>query len=274
MASIDLNSDVGESYGRYQLGDDAAVLDHVSSANVACGMHAGDPSTIATTVGLALARGVAIGAHPGFADLQGFGRRPMQLAPDALYHLVLYQIGALQAFCTAAGTRLAHVKAHGALYNMAVRDSAMAHAICCAVRAVDARLIFYGLAGSELVRTARAAGLTVAEEVFADRSYQDDGSLTPRTDPRAMITDIQQSVEQVLRMVRSGLVRSVHGVDVPVRPDTLCIHGDQPGAAQFAQAIRAALEAEGIAIAPITRPNGSPDSGPIAEPHRRATATP
>ena len=251
MASIDFNSDVGESYGIYRLGDDAAVLDHVTSANVACGMHAGDPQTIAATVRLAVARGVSIGAHPGFADILGFGRRPMQLDRDELYHLMLYQIGALQAFCKAAGTRLAHVKTHGALYNMAARDANMARAICDAVRDLDPQLVFYGLAGSELVRSAREVGLTVAEEVFADRSYQNDGSLTPRSDPRAMITNVQESVDQVLRMVRSGVVRSVHGVDVPVRPDTLCIHGDQPGASQFAQAIRQALEAEGIAIRPM-----------------------
>ncbi|WP_061937843.1 LamB/YcsF family protein [Collimonas pratensis] len=251
MASIDLNSDVGESYGIYRLGNDAAVLDHVSSANVACGMHAGDPQTIAATVQLAIARGVSIGAHPGFADLQGFGRRPMHLGVEELYNLMLYQIGALQAFAKAAGNRLVHVKTHGALYNMAARDRAMARAICDAVRDADRELVFFGLAGSELVHAARDTGLTVAEEVFADRTYQDDGSLTPRTDPRAMITDVQQSVDQVLRMVRFGVVRSVNGVDVPVRPDTLCIHGDQPGAAQFAQVIRQALEAEGIAVRAI-----------------------
>jgi UPF0271 protein len=253
VTSIDFNSDVGESYGIYRLGDDAAVLEHVTSANVACGMHAGDPQTIAATVRLAVARGVSIGAHPGFADIQGFGRRPMQLGRDELYHLMLYQIGALQAFCKAAGTRLAHVKTHGALYNMAARDAAMARAICDAVRDVDPQLVFYGLAGSALVHAAREVGLSVAEEVFADRSYQDDGSLTPRSDPRAMITNIQHSVDQVLRMVRSGVVRTLGGVDVPVRPDTLCIHGDQPGASQFAQAIRRALEAEGIAIQPTSR---------------------
>lgn len=242
---------MGESYGVYRLGDDAAVLVHVSSANVACGMHAGDPQTMASTVRLALERGVAIGAHPGFADLQGFGRRPMPLGRDEIYHLMLYQIGALQAFCHAAGTRLAHVKAHGALYNMAARDAGMARALCEAVRAVDPGLIFYALAGSELVGAARAAGLTVAEEVFADRSYQNDGSLTPRSHPQAMITDLGQAMDQVLRMVRSGVVRSLQGQDIAVRPDTLCIHGDQPGAAQFAQAIRQALEAEGVTIGPL-----------------------
>ena len=177
----------------------------------------------------------------------------MQLGRDELHHLVIYQIGALQAFCTAAGTRLAHVKTHGALYNRAARDPAMARAVADAVRAVDPQLVFYGLAGSELVRSAREAGLAVAEEVFADRSYQDDGALTPRSHPGALITDVRQSVAQVLRMVRSGVVRSVNGVDVPVRPDTLCIHGDQPDAANFARAIRQALEAEGVSVRPASR---------------------
>jgi len=248
MATIDFNSDVGESFGIYRLGNDAAVLEHVSSANVACGMHAGDPQTIAATVRTAVSRGVAVGAHPGFADLQGFGRRPVQLGRDELYNLVVYQIGALQAFAKAAGTRLAHVKVHGALYNMAAREPAMAQTICAAVRDVDRELVFFGLAGSALVTAGHDAGLTVAEEVFADRSYQDDGSLTPRGHAKAMITDVEQAIAQVLRMVRDGVVRSVNGVDVPVRPDTLCIHGDQPGAAEFARRIRQALEAEGIVI--------------------------
>ncbi|WP_016835771.1 LamB/YcsF family protein [Herbaspirillum lusitanum] len=251
MASIDLNSDVGENFGIYRLGNDEVVLDYVTSANIACGMHAGDPDTIAATVRLAADRGVSIGAHPGFADLQGFGRRPVLLSKSEIFNLVVYQIGALQAACKAAGVRLSHVKTHGALYNMAARDAVMSRAICDAVVAVDPQLIFFGLAGSELVRAARASGLPVAEEVFADRSYQDDGSLTPRYQPRAMITDTRESVAQVLRMVREGLVRSLNGVDVPVKPDTLCIHGDQPNAAQFAQAIRNALEAEGIAVRPV-----------------------
>lgn len=251
MASIDLNSDVGEGFGIYRAGSDAAVLDHVTSANIACGMHAGDPQIIAATVKLARERGVSIGAHPGFADLQGFGRKPMNLGRDELYNLMVYQIGALQAFAAASGGRLAHVKTHGALYNMAARDPAMAKTICEAVCDIDRGLVFFGLAGSELVRAARTAGLTVAEEVFADRTYQDDGSLTPRGHPLAMIEDLDQSIDQVMRMVCSGVVRSINGVDVPVKPDTLCIHGDQPGAAKFAQAIREALQAEGVTVRPF-----------------------
>ncbi|EHP43699.1 LamB/YcsF family protein [Cupriavidus basilensis OR16] len=254
MAEIDFNSDMGESFGIYRLGDDAAVLPHVTSANIACGFHAGDAQTMAATVRAATALGVSLGAHPGFADLQGFGRRAMQLGRDEIYNITVYQVGALHAFAAAAGNRLAHVKPHGALYNQAARDGAMARALCEAVRDVDPSLVFYGLAGSALVTAAREAGLAVAQEVFADRTYQDDGSLTPRSHPAAMITDVEASIAQVLRMVRDGVVRSLGGVDVPVRADTLCIHGDQPGAAGFARRIRAALEAEGITVrAPQSR---------------------
>lgn len=248
MAEIDFNSDLGESFGVYRLGDDAAVLPHISSANIACGMHAGDPQTIAATVRAAVAQGVAVGAHPGFADLQGFGRRAMQLSHGELYDLTVYQVGALQAFASTAGGRLAHVKPHGALYNMAARDRGLARALVEAVRDVDPALVFFGLAGSELVRAARETGLAVAEEVFADRTYQADGSPTPRGQPGAVITDIKAAIDQVLCMVHRGVVRSLQGTEVPVRADTLCIHGDQPAAAEFARAIRIALEADGITI--------------------------
>ena len=248
MASIDLNSDVGEGFGLFRSDTDAAVLDHVTSANIACGMHAGDPQIIRSTINLAKRRGVAIGAHPGFHDLQGGGRREIRLSSDDLYSLVVYQVGAVQAFAKAADTRLSHVKIHGAMYNMAARDPAMARVICEAVSDVDRSLVFVGLAGSHLVRAARETGLVAAEEVFADRTYQDDGSLTPRGHPLAMIVDVEQSIAQVMRMVRSGVVRSINGVDVQVQPDTLCIHGDQPHAAQFAQEIRRALIADGVAV--------------------------
>lgn len=254
MKTIDFNSDVGEGFGIYRLGSDRSVLECVSSANIACGMHAGDPQSIAETMGVAVELGVSVGAHPGFADLQGFGRRPMHLSSQEIYNLVVYQVGALQAFAKAAGARLAHVKTHGALYNMAARDPAMAKAVAQAVRDVDDELVFFGLAGSALVVAGQEIGLIVAEEVFADRTYQDDGSLTPRAHPCAMITDIDQSIAQVLRMVREGYVRSVNGVDIAVHADTLCIHGDQPGAAKFAQGIRQALATEGVAIkAPANR---------------------
>ncbi|AEA59934.1 LamB/YcsF family protein [Burkholderia gladioli] len=247
---LDFNSDLGESFGVYRLGNDAAVLPHVSSANIACGFHAGDPRTIARTVKAARAAGAAIGAHPGYPDLVGFGRREMQLSAEELYEITVYQVGAVKAFAEAAGSRLSHVKPHGALYNLGARRREIAEPLCAAVRDVDPGLIFYGLAGSALVEAARDAGLAVAQEVFADRTYQDDGTLTPRSDPRALITDIEISIRQVFEMLREGVVTSVNGVAVPIQADTLCIHGDQPGAALFAQRIRAALDAAGIAVRP------------------------
>lgn len=248
MISIDLNSDIGESFGIYRLGSDREVLAHVTSANIACGFHAGDPHTIANTVRAAIDAGVAIGAHPGFPDLQGFGRRNMHLNPDEVYNITVYQVGALKAFAEAAGGRLAHVKIHGALHNQAVRDKNLSRALCAAVKAVDQGLIFFALAGSELVNAAHEIDLAVAQEVFADRTYQDDGSLTSRNDPRAMITDVEVSIRQVLDMLLNRTVRSLSGHLVPVQPDTLCIHGDQPGAAEFAFRIREVLRIEGIAV--------------------------
>lgn len=251
MHQIDLNCDMGESFGAWHMGNDEAVLEHVTSANVACGFHGGDPRTMRNTVAMAIARGVAIGAHPGFPDLQGFGRRPMTLSKSEAYESVLYQIGALAGFAQAAGTKLVHVKAHGMLYNMAVRDPVLAEAIAQAVHDFDRNLVFFGLAGSELIRAGEKLGLRTASEVFADRSYQDDGSLTPRAQPGAMIEDVEVSVTQVKRMVLEGIVRSVSGKDVPVRADTLCVHGDQPGAVAFARRIRAELAAEGVKVAAI-----------------------
>jgi len=251
MPRIDLNCDMGESFGPWRMGNDEAVLEHVTSANVACGMHAGDPRTMRVTVEAARARGVAVGAHPGFPDLQGFGRRAMTLTKSEAYETVLYQVGALAGFAQAAGTRLAHVKAHGMLYNMAAKDAGLAEAIARAVRDFDRDLVFFGLAGSELIRAGEKAGLRTASEVFADRSYQDDGALTPRSQPGAMIEDVETSIAQVKRMVLEGLVRSVSGKDVRVKADTLCIHGDQPGAVAFARRIRDELAAAGVEIGPF-----------------------
>ncbi len=252
MRSLDLNSDMGEGFGRWTLGDDEALLEHVSSTNVACGFHAGDPRTMATLVRLAKARGVSIGAHPGLPDLQGFGRREMKLSPAEAYDMTVYQIGALKGFTDAAGVRLAHVKAHGALYNMAAKDGKLAEALARAVRDVDASLVFFVLSGSVMVDCARQMGLSIACEVFGDRSYQDDGSLTPRSQPGAMITDLQASIDQVLRMVREGKVRAQSGRDVAIEADTLCLHGDQPGAVEFAREVRRALERDGVTIAPAS----------------------
>jgi 5-oxoprolinase (ATP-hydrolysing) subunit A len=250
MPTIDFNSDMGESFGIYRLGADSEVLRHVTSANIACGFHAGDPRTIRATVKAAIDAGVAVGAHPGYDDLRGFGRRPMPLGPDEIYDITVYQIGAVDAFARACGGRLAHVKAHGALYNVAARDIDVARALCAAVRDIDDTLIFYGLSHSRLVDAASEFGLRCAQEVFADRTYQDDGSLTPRGDPRALITDVNIAVEQVMTMLETKRVRSVNGAWVDVQPDTLCIHGDQPGAAGFAAAVSGALRAAGVTIQP------------------------
>jgi len=248
--TLDLNCDMGESYGAWRMGNDEAVLPYVSSANIACGFHGGDPGTLRATVAAALAHGVALGAHPSLPDLVGFGRRVMQISPAEAYDIVVYQIGALAGVAASQGARLHHVKAHGALYNMAARDPALAHALCRAVRDVDSSLVLYGLAGSEMLRAAAEIGLTACSEVFCDRSYQDDGSLTPRGRPGAMIEDPDAAQAQVLRMVREGMVRAQSGKDVPVRADTLCIHGDQPDAVDFARRIRRALAESGIELRP------------------------
>jgi 5-oxoprolinase (ATP-hydrolysing) subunit A len=251
MHRIDFNCDMGEGYGAWRMGDDVALLDHVTSANIACGFHAGDPTTIHRTVKAAVEKGVAIGAHPSLPDLQGFGRRVMQISPAELYDIIVYQVGAIDAFARACGGRIGHVKAHGALYNMAAKDRALADAIAAAVRDVDKSLVLFGLSGSELITAAQNAGVTAAAEVFADRSYQDDGSLTPRGRPGAMIEDVELSIEQVRRMVLEGVVRTQGGKTIPVRADTLCIHGDQPGALEFARRIRAALVAAGAEVRAI-----------------------
>ena len=205
------------------------------------------------TVERAVRKGVAVGAHPSLPDLQGFGRRRMIVSAAEAYDMVLYQIGALAGFALACGGKLAHVKPHGMLYNMAARDSTLADAIARAVRDFDPGLVLFGLAGSELIRAGEQAGLNTASEVFADRTYQADGSLTSRTEPGAMIHDAAAALAQVRRMVTEGRVRSQQGGDVPVRADTLCIHGDEPGAVEFARRIRAALDADGVRVAAISR---------------------
>jgi 5-oxoprolinase (ATP-hydrolysing) subunit A len=251
MKTLDLNCDMGEGLGAWKMGDDAALLDHVTSANIACGFHAGDPGTIHRTVELALEKGVAVGAHPSLPDLQGFGRRRMNVSAAETYDMVLYQIGALAGFAIACGGKLAHVKPHGALYNMAAKDGKLAQAIAQAVKDFDAKLVLFGLAGSELVRAGERAGLKTANEVFADRTYQPDGSLTLRTQPDAMIHDVETAITQVRRLVGEGRVRTQQGGDVAVQADTLCIHGDEPGAVEFARRIRAALDADGVRVVAI-----------------------
>ena len=243
---------MGEGFGAWTMGDDAALLDHVTSANIACGFHAGDPGTIHRTVKLALEKGVAVGAHPSLPDLQGFGRRRMNVSAQEAYDLVVYQVGALSGFATACGGKLSHVKAHGALYNMAAKDAHLAQAIARAVKDFDARLVLFGLAGSELVRAGEQAGLKIASEVFADRTYQADGSLTPRSQPDAMVRNADAAIAQVRRMVGEGKVRSQQGSDAVVQADTLCIHGDEPDAVEFAKRIRQALDADGVRVTAIS----------------------
>lgn len=248
MKVVDLNCDMGESFGAYKLGNDQEILQYISSANIACSFHAGDPSTMRKTVKLALESRVAIGAHPGLPDLVGFGRRNMDISAQDAYDLVVYQIGALQAFVQAEGGVMQHVKPHGALYNMAAVRPALAEAIAEAVYRVNPELVLFGLAGSELTRAGEKIGLRTAHEVFADRTYQADGTLTPRTQPDALIAEEAKSLAQVVRMVTEGKVQSLQGVDVPIRADTICIHGDGAHALAFAQSIRQALNAAGVSI--------------------------
>ncbi|HET6432592.1 5-oxoprolinase subunit PxpA [Dyella sp.] len=249
MNRIDLNCDLGESFGAWRMGEDAALLDLVSSANVACGFHAGDPAIMQRTVALAAPRGVAIGAHVSLPDLQGFGRREMAVTPAEVHAMTLYQLGALHAFAHAAGTAVAHVKPHGALYNMAARDRALADAIADAVRAFNPALALFGLAGSALLDAGRAAGLRVVAEAFADRRYRADGSLQPRREPDAVIDDADAATAQALRMAQHGEVIAVDGQRVALTVDTLCLHGDGAHAVEFARRLRAALEAAGLHIA-------------------------
>lgn len=246
--NIDLNSDLGESFGAYKIGNDSEVLKYVTSANIACGMHAGDPFVMHKTVKLALENNTAMGAHPGLMDLNGFGRRKMDIKPDEAYDLVAYQVGALAAFIKAEGGTMQHVKPHGALYNMAAKDAALSEAIAKAVYDVNPDLILFGLAGSKLIAAGEKIGLQTASEVFADRTYQSDGSLTPRTQPNAMITDDAAAIEQVLRMIKEGIVIAADGSKVPVKADTVCIHGDSQKALSFARRINAALKINGITV--------------------------
>jgi 5-oxoprolinase (ATP-hydrolysing) subunit A len=253
MRVIDLNCDLGESFGAWQMGQDEAVLEYISSANIACGFHAGDANIMQRTVRAALARGVAIGAHPSLPDLQGFGRREMQISADEAHALVLYQIGGLSAFAVAAGTRLTHIKPHGALYNMAARDAHLADAIARAVRDFDTGLILVGLAGSELPRAGLHLGLRVAHEAFADRRYRSDGSLVPRREPDAVIHDIDAAVAQAMSIAVDGNVIAQDGSTLAIAADTLCVHGDRPDAAEFARRLRAGLVAAGIRIAAVSQ---------------------
>lgn len=248
---IDLNADLGESFGPWVLGDDDAMLDLVTSANVACGFHAGDPTTLRRTVAGAAARGVVVGAQVGYRDLAGFGRRRLDVAPDDLEADVLYQLGALEAMCRVAGTRVAYVKPHGALYSTVAVDEVQAGAVVAAVAAYDPSLPVLGLPGSVLLRRAAEAGLTPVAEAFADRGYDADGRLVPRREPGALVHDPAEVAARVVRMVRDGVVVAVDGTEVPVDARSVCVHGDTPGAVAVATAVRTALAGAGVDLAPF-----------------------
>ena len=251
MKKVDLNCDMGESFGIFKIGMDEQILPFITSANIACGFHAGDPSIMRKTVQLSLKHNVAIGAHPGLPDLQGFGRRPMEVSAQEVYDMVLYQVGALIAITKCEGGDVRHVKPHGALYNMAAKDQSLAEAIAQAISKLDSKLILYGLAGSELVSAGERFGLQVAQEVFSDRTYQSDGSLTSRRLPEALITDDEKARQQVIRMVKEGMVTSVQGKEIPIVADTICIHGDGVKALSFSKILRRDLEMYGIDVQPI-----------------------
>ncbi|HVJ52604.1 MAG TPA: 5-oxoprolinase subunit PxpA [Aliidongia sp.] len=250
---IDLNADCGESFGAWPMGNDEAVLGLVTSANIACGFHAGDPQVMAATCALAKRNGVSIGAHPGLPDLQGFGRRPMPMSEAEIETMVAYQVGALMAIAARAGTFVAHVKAHGALYNMAERDPAVAGAIARSVKAVDRSLILIAGTGSPLVDAAEAAGLRFATEGFPDRAYNEDGTLVSRKQPGAVVHDPAVAAAQAVRMVLEGRILTVGGKLIERSVQTLCIHGDEPTAAKVAGAVRSALTAAGVDIAPLPK---------------------
>ncbi len=245
---IDLNSDVGESYGIYKLGDDEGLMSYITSANIACGFHGGDPQVMYRTVQLAKAHGVGIGAHPGYPDLSGFGRRVVKMTESEIESMVLYQIGALAAFTCAQGATLRHVKPHGALYNHAAKDLPTARAIARAVTRFDSNLILVGLANSFLIDAAREYGIAFAREGFIDRAYASDGTLVPRTEAGSVLPSPARAVQVAMQLVREGTVRTVDGKFLALELDTFCIHGDTPGAAQIAAAVFEALRVEGVEL--------------------------
>lgn len=248
MYTIDLNCDMGEGFGNYKLGFDEELMNYATSVNIACGFHGGDPQIMRRTVRLALEKNVGIGAHPGLQDLIGFGRREMNISPQEAYDLVVYQIGALYGFVKSEGGIMQHVKPHGALYNMAAKNPALAAAIAEAINKVNPELILFGLAGSELIKAGKNIGLQTASEAFADRTYFNDGSLTPRRERNALIHDSEAAVNQVIQIVTKHQVASTQGKDVPLKADTICLHGDGENAVMFAKSIREGLLQKGIKV--------------------------
>jgi UPF0271 protein len=253
MYRVDLNSDLGESFGRYTLGMDERIIPLITSANVACGYHASDPVVMDKTIQLAKKAGIGVGAHPGFPDLMGFGRRNMNVTPAEAKAYTLYQLGALDGFCKAQGVTMQHVKPHGALYNMAAKDYELSKAICEAIASYNKNLIVMALCGGQLLRAAQDLGLRAASEVFADRGYEEDGTLVDRRKEGAMITDEDVAIARVVRMVKEGKVTAVTGKDIAIRADSVCVHGDGEKALAFVEKIRQALEKEGIEVCPLEK---------------------
>lgn len=252
MNVIDLNCDMGEGFGKYKIGHDAELMNYATSVNIACGFHGGDPRIMRETVQIALDKKIGIGAHPGLPDLNGFGRREMNISPQEAYDLVIYQIGALSGFVKSEGGSLQHVKPHGALYNMAAGNSELAKAIATAVYRIEPELILFGLSGSELIRAGQEIGLRTANEAFADRTYCDDGSLTPRLMDNSMIHEPNMAVQQVARMIAESKVQSIQGVDITIKAETICLHGDGNNAVLFAKSISEGLTAAGVKIKKIS----------------------
>jgi UPF0271 protein len=251
MRSVDLNCDCGEGFGAYRIGDDAAMLELVTSVNVACGFHAGDPEIMAQTFSAARAKGIAIGAHPGFPDLWGFGRRRLPFTAGEIERLIAYQIGAAQALCSYAGARLGYVKIHGALANIAAEDATVARAIARAVKMISRDLMYLAPAGTELETAGLAQGLKVAREIYADRAYTDTGQLVERSRPGAVLNDANEAAGRALSMVAEGAIITISGKRLPAGIDSICVHGDSPDAVAMARAVRARLESAGIALAPF-----------------------
>jgi UPF0271 protein len=261
MSVIDLNSDLGESFGAWTMGMDEDVMSRISSSNIACGWHAGDAGVMVKTVRAAKAKNVAVGAHPGYPDLLGFGRRNMTCTPDELYAYTLYQVGALQGICASEGLELQHVKPHGAMYNQAAKDPKLALAIVKAVKSVGKGIILMGLANSAFETAAREEGVPFASEAFADRGYMPDGSLVPRSQPGAFIHDPDEAAARMVKLVKEGAIETSGGQILKMKAHSICMHGDNPAAVKMAEVVRAAMEKNGIAVKNLFEIRGNGEWG-------------
>ena len=251
MNKIDLNSDMGESFGKYKLGNDEEIMKNVSSANIACGFHAGDPHVLKYTIKLAKETGTAVGAHPGLPDLIGFGRRSMDVSPDELYDYCVYQIGAVQAFCKSVGVDMQHVKCHGILEMMTTQRPELAEAIAAAIKDIDPNLLYMTIAGTRLYQTCKAAGLRVAGEAYGDRAYNEDGTLVSRKLPNSVLTDPATVAERITQFIETGTMPTYEGGAVKIDAQSICMHGDTPGAAELVKALREKLDNQGIGVVPV-----------------------